>query len=118
QPWTVYDDLALCPAHPRYGPLGASGVARMFTADPASPLPTVDLVALGKRASTGVVPEPLRLVALRSYPYAAPVLLGVPGDPLPLMGGDDGLPALGVADFIGIEDDLADDGDTIRRNRR
>ena len=73
KPWRVYDDIALVPSHPRYGPAIVGGVAPLFSPDgsraPALAVPgkgtTAELIAFGKRVRGGVVPEPVRLIELR-----------------------------------------------------
>ena len=124
RPWRVYDDLALAPDHPRYGPKIVNGVGSLFA--PASrggrpPQPefesTAELVAFGKRNRIGALPEPVRLVELRAAPGASAMRLADPG-PLVLTGGADGLSSLTVQDFIGADVALDDSDAAVLANRR
>jgi phage tail sheath protein FI len=125
QPLRVYDDLACSPDHPRYGPAIVSGVAALFAANSlrtpevleAGRGDTADLVALGRRSRTGVVPEPVRLVELRETPRVEPVRLATPAMPVALSGGFDGLSRLTADDFIGQELLLDDSDEAIRASR-
>jgi phage tail sheath protein FI len=123
-PWRVYDDLALAPDHPRYGPKIANGVAGLFTANASQPLlkesgigTTAELVAFGKRGRSGAVIEPIRLIELRAAPRSTVLKLVAMNNATMLTGGFDGLSSLTAEDFIGAETDLDDSDAAVLANR-
>jgi uncharacterized protein len=126
RPIAIYDDLALSPRDPRYGPAVVDGVAGLFAADPRRAPGNADevhgssanLVAFGKRSKSTVVPQPVRLVELRSSPDSTCDALALFGDAVPLAGGVDGLNGLSVDDFIGRESAAEDSAADILNNRR
>jgi Bacteriophage tail sheath protein len=126
RPWRVYDDIALVPSHPRYGPNLVNGVVPLFAPDGArAPVlaspgkgSTTELVAFGKRVRSGVVPEPVRLIELRDKPDAAALRLAAPDAELLLTGGRDGLDSLVADDFIGVDDSSDDSNQSVLVNRK
>ncbi len=126
RPVAVYDDLALSPAHTRYGPTVVNGVGGLFAPDPGrmpddprgAQTPTAELVALGKRQKNTVLVQPVRLVELRTSAGTATDRLAQVAGLIDLVGGIDGLSSLGVEDFIGHEDATDDSALTIVNNRR
>ena len=124
-PWRVYDDLALAPDHPRYGPKIANGVGGLFTSNASHPRlkepgvgTTAELVAFGKRGRTGAVIEPIRLVELRAAPRTTALKLANANNAIMLTGGFDGLSSLAAEDFIGAEAGLDDSDVAVLANRR
>ena len=126
KPWRVYDDLALVPSHPRYGPNIVNGVAPLFAPDGSRARvlassgkgSTAELIAFGKRVRGGVLPEPVRLIELRDQPEAAALRLAAPDGELLLTGGRDGLDSLVADDFIGVEDFSDDSNPSVLMNRK
>jgi Bacteriophage tail sheath protein len=124
--WRVYEDIALVPAHPRYGPNIVSGVAPLFAPDksraPAFAVPghgtTADLIAFGKRTRTGAVPEPVRIAELRDEPAFMAAQLAAVDHDMFLNGGHDGLASLIADDFIGNEDVVSDSNESVLDNRK
>jgi uncharacterized protein len=121
----VYDDLALAPDHPRYGPRIANGVGGLFMANASRPQlgepglgTTAELVAFGKRGRTGAVIEPVRLVELRTAPRAIALKLANVDSATMLTGGFDGLSSLTAEDFIGRDTGLDDSDVAVLANRR
>ena len=126
KPWRVYDDIALVPSHPRYGPAIVGGVAPLFSPDgsraPALAVPgkgtTAELIAFGKRVRGGVVPEPVRLIELRDPADVVPLRLAALPDEVFLTVGRDGLDTLTADDFIGVDDSSDDSGQGVLSNRK
>jgi phage tail sheath protein FI len=126
KPWRVYDDIALVPSHPRYGPAIVNGVAPLFAPDgaraPALASPgkatTAELVAFGKRVRGGVVPEPVRLVELREPADLVPLRLDAAASEIFLTAGRDGLDGLTADDFIGLDEPGDDSSQGMLRNRK
>jgi phage tail sheath protein FI len=124
-PWRVYDDLALAPDHPRYGPKLANGVGGLFAANASQPRlrepgvgSTAELVAFGKRGRTGAVIEPVRLAELRPAPRATALKLANVDNAVTLTGGFDGLSSLTAEDFIGLDAGLDDSDAAVLADRR
>lgn len=125
-PVAIYEDLALSPAHPRYGPGIVNGAGALFAADPrrsaidgdGAHATTQSIVVLGQRVPTSTPPPLVRLVELRDSANSATDRLATGLDPLTPTGGIDGLASLGVDDFIGASTADDDSAASLLANRR